>query len=91
MLTGLNKSKQIIIIIISSSSSSSSMAGGAVIHHSVQNETKPECVMAVEVVSVKSFVADEAEVIIQPQGGRVVDFRFQHNLATVTHTLSAVG
>jgi len=90
LLTGLNKSKK-------SSSSSSSAAAAAwlvvqwPISHSVQNETKPECVVAVEVVSVKSFVADEAEVIIQPQGGRVVDFRFQHNLATVTHTLSAVG
>ena len=39
-----------------------------------------ECVVTVEIIPVKPFVADEAQVLVESQRGRVVDFCFQHNL-----------
>jgi len=39
-----------------------------------------ECVVSVEVVLVKSRVADEAEILVQTQRCHVVDFCFQYNL-----------
>ena len=39
-----------------------------------------ECVVTVEVVLVKSRVANEAEILVQTQRRRVVDFCFQYNL-----------
>jgi len=50
---------------------------------SIEEEMEAECVVSVEIILVKSFVADEAEVLIQSQRCRVVDFCFQYDLLII--------
>ena len=49
---------------------------------STEHEMQAECVVSVEIILVESFVADEAEVLVESQCRRVVHLRFQYNLPT---------
>ena len=54
------------------------------LQRSAKQQMKPECVVSVEIISVKSLVADEPKILVESQRGCVVDFRFQHNLSQIT-------